>query len=77
MNSRLIKKNKTHMTEEKYNAMKSVEIERLIRKRYTISDELAILRQRDEKPEEFATYHAYAEECKRAVKIAMGEEVEA
>ena len=77
MNAKLMQKNKTHMTEEKYNAMKSVEIERLIRKRYSISDELAILRQRDEKPEEFAAYHAYAEECKRAVKIAIGEEVEA
>lgn len=36
-----------------------------IRERYSIDDELAILRQRDEKPEEYAAYYAYAEECKR------------
>jgi hypothetical protein len=40
----------------------------LIRRRYTVSDELAILRQRDEKPEEFAEYFAYCEECKAEVK---------
>ena len=36
----------------------------LIREKYTIDDELAILRQRDSKPEEFAEYNAYCEECK-------------
>ena len=35
-----------------------------IRKKYSIDAELAILRQRDEKPEEFAEYNAYAEACK-------------
>lgn len=44
------------------------EVNRLIRARYSLSDELAILRQRDEKPEEFAEYTAYAEECKRRAK---------
>lgn len=43
-------------------------VERLIRKRYTVGAELAILRQRDEKPAEFAEYNAYAEECKSAAK---------
>ena len=43
-------------------------IETLIRKKYTIGNELAIIRQRDEKPEEFAAYTAYVEECKAAVK---------
>ena len=43
-------------------------IETLIRQRYTIGNELAIIRQRDEKPEEFAAYTAYVEECKAAVK---------
>ena len=41
-----------------------------IRKRYSESDEFAILRQRDEKPEEFAEYYAYCEECKTKVKEA-------
>lgn len=39
-----------------------------IRKRYTVSQEFAILRQRDEKPTEYAAYYAYCEECKALVK---------
>jgi hypothetical protein len=39
-----------------------------IRKRYTVSQEFAILRQRDEKPDEYAAYYAYCEECKAFVK---------
>lgn len=39
-------------------------VEELLRERYSVSDELAILRQRDEKPEEFAAYNAFAEVCK-------------
>lgn len=36
----------------------------LIRERYSVSAELAVLRQRDTKPEEFADYNAFAEQCK-------------
>ncbi len=32
-----------------------------IRERYSIDDELAILRQRDAKPEEFAEYNSFVE----------------
>lgn len=39
-----------------------------IRERYTESQEFAILRQRDEKPEEYADYYSYCEECKAFVK---------
>ena len=39
-----------------------------IRERYTESQEFAILRQKDEKPQEYATYYAYCEECKAYVK---------
>lgn len=39
-----------------------------IRERYSISQEFAILRQRDEKPDEYAAYFAYCEECKAFVK---------
>lgn len=46
-------------------------VEYLIRKRYTVSDEIAILRQREDKVEEFEEYNAFAEECKR---IAAGGE---
>ena len=46
-------------------------IESKIRERYSVGNELAILRQRDEKPEEFAAYNAYVEECKAAVKAEV------
>lgn len=46
----------------------------LIRERYTAWDELSILRQRDEKPEEWAAYNSYCEECKENAKnILFGE----
>ena len=35
-----------------------------IRERYSVDDELAILRQRDTKPEEFAEYNAFVENIK-------------
>lgn len=40
-----------------------------IRKHYTESQEFAILRQKDEKPEEYAQYYACCEQCKAYVKI--------
>ena len=46
-------------------------VERLIRERYTVADELGILRQRDTKPEEYAEYYAYAEACKEEAKTQM------
>lgn len=39
-----------------------------IRKKYSVSAEFAILRQKDEKPDEYAEYYAYCEECKALVK---------
>lgn len=39
-----------------------------IRKRYSVSQELAAQRQEKEKPEEYAAYYAYCEECKAFVK---------
>ena len=39
-----------------------------IRKRYSESAEFAILRQRSDKPEEYAAYYGYCEECKALVK---------
>lgn len=43
-----------------------------VRKRYTVNQELAILRQRDTKPNEFEQYNAYVEECKQKVKKELG-----
>ena len=47
------------------------EVNSMIRQRYSLSEELAILRQRDTKPEEFAVYNEYAEQCKAKVKAMM------
>lgn len=44
------------------------EVDRLIRQRYTASQEFAVLRQKEEKPEEFAEYNEYCEWCKAEVK---------
>ena len=44
-----------------------------IRKKYSVSQEFAILRQKDEKSGEYATYYAYCEECKSYVKQCMKE----
>lgn len=44
----------------------------LIRERYSADDELAILRQRDTKPEEFEQYFNYCEECKAVVRQKLG-----
>lgn len=47
-------------------------IVRKIRERYDQDDENAILRQRDTKPDEFAAYNEYVEQCKTAVKKELG-----
>lgn len=46
-------------------------VNKLIRNRYSTADEFAILRQRSEKPEEWAAYNAYCEECKKKAKEKM------
>jgi hypothetical protein len=51
--------------------IKADKINRLIRRRYSVSAELAVMRQRDTKPEEFEAYFAYVEECKAQVKEEM------
>ena len=44
-------------------------VSRLIRERYSIDDEMAILRQRDTKPDEYEAYNAFCEECKARAKM--------
>ena len=61
---------------DKYNARKQVlandeyenKVVALIRQKYNVNQELAILRQRDAKPQEFAEYNEYVEQCKEQVK---------
>lgn len=61
---------------EKYNARKQKQdndeyenkIVALIRQKYNVNQELAILRQRDAKPLEYQEYYDYVEQCKEQVK---------
>ena len=46
-------------------------VENKIRTKYSVSAELAILRQRNSKPEEFAEYNAFCELCKSEAKNAL------
>ena len=43
----------------------------LIRERYSLSEELALLRQRDTKADDFAAYDAYCEQCKSRAKAEL------
>ena len=51
-------------------------VERLIRERYSVADELGILRQRDTKPQEFAEYNAFAEQCKAQARAEIAAEAD-
>lgn len=61
---------------EKYNVRKQKQdndeyenkVVALIRQKYNVNQELAILRQRDAKPQEFVEYNEYVEQCKEQVK---------
>ena len=59
---------KKHMQSFNYGEL----VDSYIRKKYSISAELAILRQRDTKPKEFAEYNEYAEQCKANAKEILG-----
>lgn len=43
-------------------------VNELIRRKYSLSEELSLLRQRYVKEDEFAAYNAYAEQCKAKAK---------
>lgn len=62
-------------TEEELNAKRIKDYEKfvedLIRVKYSVSNELAILRQKETKLDEFKEYYEYAEQCKAAAKIAL------
>lgn len=47
-------------------------VESKIRAKYTLSQELAILRQKEAKAEEYQAYFEYCEECKAEAKTEIG-----
>ena len=54
--------------EERYHEL----IREKIRARYSVYDEIAIIRKKDRNPEEFAEYDAFVEQCKQEAKTIMG-----
>lgn len=44
----------------------------LLREKYSVNEELSILRQRDTKTEEFNEYNSFVEECKSKAKEEIG-----
>ena len=46
----------------------------LVRERYSLNQELAILRQRDTKPSEFVEYDGYVEDCKSMARKEVFEQ---
>lgn len=53
---------------EEYQPTYEEKVVELIREKYTIDDELAILRQRDTKKAEFEEYFEFCEQCKLIAK---------
>ena len=60
---KLAKKNKA-VDPASWEELYESKVTKKIRAKYSVNQELAILRQRDTKPDEFAAYNAYAEQCK-------------
>ena len=72
LNIKLANKNR-EANSRAWDRLQEALISEKIRKVYSVNDELAILRQREEKPEEFEAYYTFVEECKREVKEKLGE----
>lgn len=53
------------------------EIDKVITARYPISEQIAILRQRDTKPEEYKAFFEFAEQVKASVKASRADELTA
>ena len=70
---KLARKNKDK-NPEAYEAYRSQLIEKMVEKRYSPRQEIAIIRQKDTKPDEYQAYFDYVEQCKTDVKKALGEE---
>ncbi|MBQ9735767.1 MAG: hypothetical protein IJV96_03170 [Clostridia bacterium] len=57
-------------------ALYAARVHALVRERYSLSEELSLLRRREEKPENFGTYYDFVEACKKAARAEIyGEEM--
>lgn len=53
------------------------EIDKVITARYPISEQIAILRQKDTKPDEYKAFFDFAEQVKASVKASRADELTA
>ena len=67
MNLRLAKKNR-ELSEKSFEDVYENLTVRKIRVKYSLNQELAILRKKDTKPLEFAEYNDFVEQCKSEAK---------
>lgn len=72
MQSSAVNEEKAYWLSNSYDELVDTEI----RKRYSVSQEFSVLRQKDEKPTEYAEYYAYCEDCKSYVKSKIKESEE-
>ena len=58
---------KIHRASGTLDKLKSDLVGELLGKRYTLFDEIGLIRQKETKPEKYAVYNAYADACVEAV----------
>lgn len=66
----LLLKNKEREPET-FEKCRSYLIEQLIEQKYSLKQEVAIIRQKDTKPEEYQEYFNYVEECKSKINSQL------
>jgi len=71
MNARLARKNR-EVNPESFERLYGKLVDELVGRRYSIAAQIAILRQRDTKPEEFRIFNEYVENCKVEAKQMLG-----
>lgn len=58
-------------TDEQLRAEYENKVNALIRARYSVSQEFAVLRQQSDKPEDYTEYYTYCEQCKATAKAEI------
>lgn len=58
-------------TDEQLREEYESKVNELIRAKYSVSQEFAIMRQQADKPDEYAEYYAYCEQCKQTAKAEI------
>ena len=76
LNAEPVESSIIELTEEQKQKRYKARVNELIRQKYSVGDELAIMRQQFAKKEEYDEYFAYCEECKARAKAEVyGNEV--